>query len=175
MKKRITISLNDKKSLKNAIDELERMKKVAKQINDEFLKRCLVWIKERADFYLDRRVGKYKGTAEISKSWIIEKVDKNRWRLRNVNPVGAYVEFGTGLIGEQNPHGKANELGYEYDVNNHGSKGWNWENEELGISMFGFKGYEGKSFLYDAFLDFTIFGKYKEIYQELIKEKTGLK
>ena len=77
MKKRITISLNDKKSLKNAIDELERMKKVAKQINDEFLKRCLVWIKERADFYLDRRVGKYKGTAEISKSWIIEKVDKN--------------------------------------------------------------------------------------------------
>ena len=95
--------------------------------------------------------------------------------MRNVNPVGAYVEFGTGLIGEQNPHGKANELGYEYDVNNHGSKGWNWKNEELGISMFGFKGYEGKSFLYDAFLDFTIFGKYKEIYQELIKEKTGLK
>ena len=133
MKKRITISLNDKKSLKNAIDELERMKKVAKQINDEFLKRCLVWIKERADFYLDRRVGKYKGTAEISKSWIIEKVDKNRWRLRNVNPVGAYVEFGTGLIGEQKPHGKANELDYEYDVNNHGYRGWYYTDENGNI------------------------------------------
>lgn len=173
MKKVINISLNENGSLEKAVEELTKMKKAIAEVNDEFFKRSLVWIKNKADDYLEKRVGAFKGTANVSQSWVIEKISKNHWALRNVNPYGAYIEFGTGIIGQRNPHGKAKELEYEYDVNNRGEKGWNWKNEELGISMFGFKGYEGKSFLYDAFLDFVLFSKYRDIYQEIIKEKLG--
>lgn len=34
----------------------------------------------------------------------------------------AFVEFGTGIVGFENPHPEAN--GWKYDVNNHGESGW---------------------------------------------------
>lgn len=35
-----------------------------------------------------------------------------------------FVEYGTGVIGATNPHPEAGEAGWDYDVNEHGEKGW---------------------------------------------------
>lgn len=35
-----------------------------------------------------------------------------------------FVELGTGLTGEENPHKEANNLGWEYDSHEHGEDGW---------------------------------------------------
>lgn len=36
----------------------------------------------------------------------------------------SYVEFGTGIVGEKNPHPETSLVGWRYDVNSHGEKGW---------------------------------------------------
>ena len=35
-----------------------------------------------------------------------------------------YVEFGTGIIGDSNPHPEAKVNGWEYDINGHKENGW---------------------------------------------------
>lgn len=35
-----------------------------------------------------------------------------------------YVEYGTGIVGAQNPHPEPERAAWEYDVNNHGNDGW---------------------------------------------------
>lgn len=35
-----------------------------------------------------------------------------------------FVEYGTGMRGEENPHPEAGEAGWAYDVNDHGALGW---------------------------------------------------
>jgi len=42
-----------------------------------------------------------------------------------------YVEFGTGIVGEENPHPASGELGIEYDKKSHGESGW-WYPSEKG-------------------------------------------
>lgn len=39
-------------------------------------------------------------------------------------PYSAYVEFGTGIVGEMSPHPDAGSFGWAYDVNQHGDLGW---------------------------------------------------
>lgn len=39
-------------------------------------------------------------------------------------PYAAYVEYGTGIVGSANPHPAYGEVGWVYDVNEHGDQGW---------------------------------------------------
>lgn len=39
-------------------------------------------------------------------------------------PYAAYVEFGTGVIGENSPHPDTSIAGWKYDINDHGEAGW---------------------------------------------------
>jgi phage gpG-like protein len=43
-----------------------------------------------------------------------------------------WVEFGSGMVGEQSPHPLAGQVGYVYDVNDHGSAGWTYFNDSDG-------------------------------------------
>lgn len=161
-------------SVDKVIKGLDKIKEAIYLIEDEFLRESLIWIRNRANFYLDQRTGGFKGTTNVSKSWQINKVDGEPstkvWELRNTNINGAYVEFGTGIIGKQNKHKKAKKSKYEYDVNKHGKKGWTWTNNEIGVTMYGFEGYQGKSFLYDAYFDYKHNKIYVEIYTTLFKK-----
>lgn len=47
----------------------------------------------------------------------------NRFKL-HFGGASSYIEYGTGIVGKQNPHPKASELGITYDVNSHGYDGW---------------------------------------------------
>lgn len=45
---------------------------------------------------------------------------------RSTNQIDTYREFGTGIVGSQNPHTDETlaKAGWKYDVNEHGEKGW---------------------------------------------------
>lgn len=59
-----------------------------------------------------------------------------------------YVEFGTGIVGASNPH----PLGFAYDINNHGEKGWRYYNSDRGYGGWS-KGYPARPFMYHTFLE----------------------
>lgn len=166
---RLNISLNDK-SLDDTIKRLKTMRKYLLDIEREFIIKSLNIIKDKASALLDSRVYSFPNTANVNDYWKIEITElPNGYvgKLWNENEIATYIEFGTGLVGETFKHRKANELNYEYDVNQHGIKGWNWYNEDIGVGMKGFVGYEGKSFLYDASWDYIYNREYIVIYQEI--------
>lgn len=39
-------------------------------------------------------------------------------------PWAKFVEFGTGIVGSENPHPDPSIAGWKYDTNDHGEKGW---------------------------------------------------
>lgn len=45
---------------------------------------------------------------------------------RSTDEIDTYREFGTGIVGSQNPHvdEALTKAGWQYDVNEHGEKGW---------------------------------------------------
>lgn len=46
----------------------------------------------------------------------------------NTHQQATYSEYGTGIIGSQTPHPDP-KMGWKYDVNEHGEKGWRYQNE----------------------------------------------
>lgn len=52
--------------------------------------------------------------------------DKAVGGMQNKKSKWVYKEYGTGIVGSQNPHvaEALQQAGWKYDVNNHGEKGW---------------------------------------------------
>lgn len=50
--------------------------------------------------------------------------DGSVWYVTTSCPWAKYVEFGTGIVGSQSSHPMSGIVGWKYDVNNHGEKGW---------------------------------------------------
>lgn len=171
-KKVINISLNIR-SIEKAINELKFIKSIIPQINEEFMNESLTIIQNNAINNLVKRVKNFPNSANINNNWNINKAiaksGGNALELRNDNKVVALVEFGTGIVGKSNAHKLSQKLGYQYDVNNHAENGWNFDviykNEYYHFR--GFKGYEGKSFLYDSFFDYFLLGEWKNVYQRI--------
>lgn len=169
---RLNISLTDK-SLDHTIHQLKTLTKYLQQVQKEFIELSIQWLIDRANELLDERVKHFPGTANIKEHWVKEfNAIPNgiSAKLINTSEVGAYVEFGTGLVGQTFKHKEANSTGYEYDVNAHGIEGWNWYNQEIGVGMKGFIGYEGKSFLYDAYWEYINRRTYITIYESAINK-----
>lgn len=53
-------------------------------------------------------------------------VNEEGVRVVNITQHATYAEYGTGIVGSENPHPK-NDIGWEYDVNQHGDYGWRYE------------------------------------------------
>lgn len=164
------IEIFDKDSVNNAISRMRKLEKRIYEVQKRFIIRSLEWIRDRANELLKERVYNFPNTANIKDGWRIEQISKDLWQLVNVNPLAGYVEFGVGLIGELSPHKSAGEVNYQYDVNNHGEKGWSWYNEDIGVGMKGFTGYKGKSFLYDAFFEYQYEDVNEFLLESLLKE-----
>lgn len=47
-------------------------------------------------------------------------------------PYAIFVEFGTGIAGARAPSEQASALGWQYDVNGHGDKGWYYFDDKKG-------------------------------------------
>jgi hypothetical protein len=59
-----------------------------------------------------------------------------------------FVEFGTGIIGEENPH---QFVPYTYDINGHGEKGWRYKSRDG--RFYWTMGSMPKSFMYNTFVN----------------------
>lgn len=59
---------------------------------------------------------------------------------------GAFVEFGTGIVGKASPVLQASKHSWEYDVNDHGEKGWIYTPDD-GKNFFWTKGQRGTQFM----------------------------
>ena len=62
-------------------------------------------------------------------------------------PWAAFVEFGTGVVGEQNPHPT---MPWDYDTNNHGDAGWVYFTDG---SFHWTKGMPSRPFMYHTALE----------------------
>ncbi len=159
-------------TIDKAVEKLRKYQKLLKRANQEFMIESLEWIKENANENLKSRVGYFAGTLNLKNYWVINEINESTYELRNTNDKGAYVEFGTGIVG-LGSHEKADEVNYEYDVNNHGAFGWSWYNSKDNYMVRGFTGYEGKSFLWDAFFEYYSSGEFTRIYERTYRQIIG--
>ena len=75
----------------------------------------------------------------------------------------AYVEFGTGIVGAEEPHPDAKNQGWDYDRNHHGNAGWYYPSENgkwipkegkyKGKRMAWTKGQPARPFMYSTMLE----------------------
>lgn len=59
----------------------------------------------------------------------------------------SFVEFGTGVIGSENPHPETGLANWKYDVNNHGESGWWYFNDG---KWHWTKGMPSRPFMYET-------------------------
>lgn len=78
-----------------------------------------------------------------------------------------FVEFGTGIVGESNPHPIAGVQGWEYDIHKHGEAGWFYPAKDgpesnawhpdgrkaAGVSLRWTKGIPARPFMYNTLRD----------------------
>lgn len=183
----IKIKVNQK-SLNDLKKDIVKFQDKLKMVEKRFLIESAEWIIARANSNLETRTT-FKDTTDIQNGWEYEFVADNYLCLKNKADFAAFAEFGTGSVGQRMPHEKASEVGYKYDVNAHGSKGWTFVRDltnksmvvnaiyptrEIGNGRYilfrNFKGYEGKSYFYDAILDYQIEQQYIKIYSRIFDE-----
>lgn len=122
----------------------------------EFIDKVDLYMDKLADFGVDKaieNVGSYSmpfSTGELVSS--IHKEDGTEPHSKLVVADGGhadYVEYGTGVIGENSPH-PSPERAWAYDVNNHGQKGWMYPK---GGKLHRTKGMPSRPFMYRTSVD----------------------
>lgn len=154
---------NVRRELKNNIDTL-------------FIKNSLEWIRDRAIQLLKNNLSfapNYFGTEVTDvKEWSIIPTTNKSYILECNYENSASIEFGIGVVGESNPHPIAESVGFEYDVPSDSKRAdgaWNFidQNEEI---WYNFSGYQGKSFLYNALMEYKQNNVWVKIYQATFDE-----
>lgn len=64
-------------------------------------------------------------------------------------PYAAYVEYGTGVMGKNQPHSEAGSAGWAYDVNGHGEAGWYYYDWGYGVWNWT-KGMPARPYMYQT-------------------------
>ena len=136
----------DRKDIDRAIRELKQFKK-------DFLKKCNQLVQELTDYGVD--VAKVEVT-QLDAVYSGELRDSIEGYFSPTTGVGiiragalyaVYVEFGTGVVGNQSPHPNPN--GYQYDIHNHGEDGWVYYNDDIGEFRWT-KGFKSRPFMYNT-------------------------
>lgn len=121
-----------------------------------------------ADFTIERiKVYCPEDTGELINSITKSEIFEQTIHVFTDNAYAQYVEFGTGIVGQGNPHPDAGNTGWQYDVNSHGEKGWKYQDKNG--EWHWTKGQEGSKFMYLAFQDLE--QNYMRIGEEVFKEE----
>ena len=121
---KIDIGLN-KQSIKNAIKQLNAIKKNIPTMQQEFLVEVAHWITDRANDYITKSDLGSLVKDQIRGSWsyeltangvkIVNNAQKQVTNFGTV-PLAVLVEFGVGVVGQSQAHPNASAEGYEYNV-----------------------------------------------------------
>lgn len=149
--------------------QLERLKSNLPKVNTAFIKHSLDWLEDRARFHVQDTVGKtgYVPTGDLAAAFR-QYVEDSEGILRNEAPYAAFVEFGTGIMGKTSPHEFAGELGWVYDVNNHGEAGWVYQDDQG--NYWRTKGMAAHRYMYNALMDYLYQGGKEECIERAMKE-----
>lgn len=120
MPKKVSMSLNPN-SIQNAIDELKTYRSKLVELKTEVVKGAVSRGVDLARSYV-QIMDAYESGSLLNH---IEPIytDSGKGYVFSGAPHSAFVEFGTGLRGSQNPHPTPPQ-GWAYDVNEHGEQGW---------------------------------------------------
>ena len=88
-------------------------------------------------------------TGELKAS-VQKEITREYARVYTDNDHAQFAEFGTGIVGANNPHPQATAQGWSYDVNEHGEKGWVYKGTD---GYYWTKGYEGRQYMYKSYID----------------------
>lgn len=187
MAKKININY-DLKSIEKAIQLIEHTKKELKAtIPRMFLDRCLDYVIDRANEYLDNFMIDESITGDIKNHWRKEQITHKRVRLVNDSDKAVFIEFGVGRVGAVAHHPNADQTRYKYNVPSQSKdQAGQWAfklDDKLGVDLLAdyyklkddnvviTKGSPANMYLYNAMMDLVSSGKYKDIWVEVLKER----
>lgn len=149
------LSLND---VQKAIKKLTDYKENLDSKIDEFVKR----LAEKGVDIAKEKVAVYTGELRESIDYRKNETEdtKKSYLIYTDCKYAVYVEFGTGVVGEDNPHPLSEEIGYEYKIGEKiyttadGKTGW-WYVDRFGVKRFT-EGMESRPFMYETSEELTL-------------------
>ena len=161
-----------KKSIHQVVSKLKKIKKAQISINYWFIKYSFNWIKKEANKKLNKRTRGYNSS--MARQWKMN-IYATYGMLENLEPNSGAIEFGIGIVGQQNTDKRAvndvrqvaKENGYMYNMpsdSKDDTGGWLFYLPD-GTAIYT-HGYGGKSFLYDTLIEYKDKKIYLEMYQK---------
>lgn len=126
MPKQITINILSQKSIQKAA---ERLTAYAEGLGDK----CNELSKKLAQMGVETAKMKVRQYNAVYTGELLNSINYEQgaviqsgatWIVYTGCDWAKFVEFGTGIVGKQNPHPDTGIIGWKYDVNDHGEAGW---------------------------------------------------
>ena len=127
MSKRISFGLSVRE-IRNAKKELEKYKNEFMAKVEKFVEELAIKGVEIAEMNVAGFDAVFSGELMSSIDFEAGDVitDGSRWIIYTDCEWAKYVEFGTGIVGSENPHPDTSLASWRYDINNHGENGWSY-------------------------------------------------
>lgn len=114
---KIKIALNYK-SINNAINQLNAIKKNVPAMQQEFIMLVAHWVTNKANDYINFSDIGSSVKDEIKGGWEYEPTT-NGVKIINRTQKAVFVEFGVGIVGQGDSHPQASIEGYEYNMDSY--------------------------------------------------------
>lgn len=133
--------------------EIDRAIREVKSYKTQFLDKCEKLVRALTDKGVEIAKLQVKQLDAVYTGELMNSIDGFYSPTSQVGIIQAgayyavYVEFGTGVVGSRSPHPNPN--GYQYDINNHGDKGWSYYDEDSQTWKWT-KGFKSRPFMYNT-------------------------
>lgn len=111
------IKLNKTYNIHLSPKEISEFQRQLNAFGTKMLNACITAVNEAAELGLEDN---YESAEKIPTESTYNSV---KGGIRTTDEIDTYREYGTGIVGSENPHPDAMS-GWIYDVNEHGEKGW---------------------------------------------------
>ena len=168
------------KGINQVINNLKKIKKSDNAIDILFIRKSLEWIRDKANENLDKRTHHFFGSE--ARNWNLRVITfggDSLGVLENQDMNSGAIEFGIGIKGlssNMSEYGRDNyadiDSKYAFDLPSpyKNDKGYWRFYEPRTDRWYRINGYEGKSFLYDALMEYKQNNMWHIIYQQAFDE-----
>lgn len=138
------MNLNTKHTMRLSLNSIEEYKNLLEQYKKQLPQKAENIVRKVSEIGLENN---HKSTELLP---IKNEGNVITGGIQTTDEIDTYREFGTGIVGSQNPHVAEYlaQVGWKYDVNEHGEKGWVYPK---GDGTFGWtKGIPAEKKFYEA-------------------------
>lgn len=111
---KLTFGLNVKE-IQEVKKQLRRIKKNIPLMTKDFLEYVALWLINRANFHLNNSDIGENVKIDIRNAWVYDFTPTGI-KITNDADKAVFVEFGVGIVGQQEAHPQSSKEGYEYNV-----------------------------------------------------------